>query len=133
MDIGVDERTCLNIKESLKLEWLDANGEGGYASSTILNCHTRRYHGLLVCSLMIPPGRYVLLSKFEESILVKDKEFFLSFHKYPGIFSPLGYKYLKHFQANPCPALYLPDWKHGYSKNYNDRVRRELRPCEISL
>ena len=103
MDISVDERTCLNIKEALKLEWLDTNGLGGYASSTILNCHTRRYHGLLVANLSSPAGRFVLLSKFEESILFDDQEFFLSFHKYPGVFSPFGYKYLKRFQSNLCP------------------------------
>ena len=103
MDISVDEKTCLNIKEALRLEWLETNGLGGYASSTILNCHTRRYHGLLVANLTEPSGRFVLLSKFEESIQVKDREFFLSFHKYPGVFFPLGYKYLRGFRARPAP------------------------------
>ena len=103
MDINVDEKTCLNIKESLRLEWLDTNGLGGYASSSILNCHTRRYHGLLVSNLTTPTGRFVLLSKFEESLLIKDSELFLSFHKYPGVFSPLGFKYLRRFQDRIAP------------------------------
>ena len=97
MDISIDERTCLNIKEALRLEWLDTNGRGGYSSSTILQCHTRKYHGLLVSELAEPPGRYVLLSKLEDSILVKNQEFFLSFHRYPGLFYPYGHKYLTGF------------------------------------
>src|SRR3990172_287358 len=52
-----------NAREALRLEWLDTNGIGGYASSTILHCHTRKYHGLLVASLKEPAGRFVLLSK----------------------------------------------------------------------
>jgi predicted glycogen debranching enzyme len=103
MDISFDEKTCHNIKEALRLEWLDTNGLGGYSSSTILNCHSRRYHGLLIANLSNPVGRYVLLSKFEESILIKGREFFISFHKYPGIFSSAGYKYLVRFQYDLFP------------------------------
>ncbi len=103
MNISVDEKICLNVKEALRLEWLDTNGLGGYASSTILNCHTRRYHGLLVSNLPDPPGKFVLLSKFEDSVQVRGKEFFLSVHKYPGVLSPLGYKYLSRFDARPAP------------------------------
>ena len=105
MEINIDEKQCLNIKEALRLEWLETNGLGGYASSTILNCHTRRYHGLLVANLTEPPGRFVLLSKFEESLLIKDTEFFLSLHKYPGTFQPLGYKYMQRFQSRPAPKF----------------------------
>ena len=103
MGISIDETTCLNLKESLRLEWLDSNGLGGYASSSILNCHTRRYHGLLVSNLTVPPGRYVLLSKFEDSLVIRDREFFLSLHRYPNILAPAGHKYLRSFQQDLCP------------------------------
>ena len=62
----------------LKKEWLDTNGLGGYSSSTIINCHTRKYHGMLVASLENPRGRFVLLSKLELSLLIEGKEFLLS-------------------------------------------------------
>ncbi len=32
---------------SIKREWLETNGLGGFASGTVLGIHTRRYHGLL--------------------------------------------------------------------------------------
>lgn len=103
MDIRIDEKTCSNIEDAVRLEWLDTNGLGGYASSTILNCHTRRYHGLLVANLSSPPGKFVLLSQLEESILAGGREIFFSLHKYPGSFSPPGYKRLSEFRAKPAP------------------------------
>ena len=84
----VGEDTCRDPGASLRHEWLETNGLGGYASSTILNCHTRKYHALLAASLADPPGRFVLLSKFEDSILVSGQEHFLSTHQYPGLLYP---------------------------------------------
>jgi hypothetical protein len=41
----------------LTQEWLLTNGFGGYASSTILEPITRRYHGLLIAALYLSRGR----------------------------------------------------------------------------
>jgi predicted glycogen debranching enzyme len=105
MNIRFDERTILHLRRALRLEWLDVNGGGGYASSTILQCHTRRYHGLLIANLKEPPGRHVLLSSFEDSIVSEGREIFLSFHRYPGVYYPHGYKYLKEFRLDLCPRF----------------------------
>ena len=69
-------------------EWLETDGRGGYASSTLANLHTRRYHGLLVANLQDPEGRHILLSKLEDSLLVDGKEHFFSSHRYPGLLFP---------------------------------------------
>ncbi len=103
MDLLIDEETYQNIEDALGLEWLETDGTGGYASSTILNSHTRRYHGLLVCNLKEPPGRYVLLSKFEDSLVSREGEFFLSCHRYPGVFFPEGQRSLVEFRMEECP------------------------------
>ncbi|MDP3096537.1 MAG: glycogen debranching enzyme N-terminal domain-containing protein, partial [Syntrophales bacterium] len=66
-------------------EWLETDGRGGYASSTLANRHTRRYHGLLVANLQTPEGRHLLLSKLEDSLLVGGEEHFFSSHRYPGV------------------------------------------------
>lgn len=68
----------------LRREWLDANGLGGYGSSTVINCHSRKYHGLLVANLPEPPGRFVLLSKMEDTVTLGGRTRFLSLHRYPG-------------------------------------------------
>ncbi len=73
----------------LNQEWIDTNGLGGYASSTVLNCHTRKYHGLLVAADLNTTERQVLLSKFDESIELEDKNYALSFHYYlPDTYVP---------------------------------------------
>ena len=56
-------------------EWLETNGLGGYASSTVIGLNTRRYHGLLIASLRPPVERFVLLSKLEETLVVAVGEF----------------------------------------------------------
>jgi hypothetical protein len=35
-------------------EWLETNGLGGWAGSSITGCNTRRYHGLLVAATKPP-------------------------------------------------------------------------------
>jgi len=80
------EFSCSHPQVLLELEWLETNGLGGYASSTVLNCHTRKYHGLLVANLDNPAGRHVLLSKLEDSILIGTKEHYFSCHHYPDLF-----------------------------------------------
>ncbi|MBU1262578.1 glycogen debranching enzyme N-terminal domain-containing protein, partial [bacterium] len=49
INFGRDE--ILNLEYSLKKEYLLTNGRGGYCSSTILDCHSRKYHGLLILPL----------------------------------------------------------------------------------
>ncbi len=73
----------------LDQEWLETNGLGGYASSTVLNCHTRKYHGLLVAANLDTTERNVLVSKFDETVEYGDQSYALSFHYYlPGVYVP---------------------------------------------
>lgn len=87
-------------------EWLEANGLGGYASSTVSGANSRRYHGLLVAALNPPVNRVVLLSKLEEAILVKDETFLLSANQYPGAVFPRGYIHLSDFKRGIFPEFY---------------------------
>jgi len=105
MRVKIEESSCLNPEKSLNLEWLETNGLGGYASSTILNCNTRKYHGLLVANLETPRGRHVLLSRLEDSVKVKGQESYLSCCQYPGVFIPEGQHFLTSFQLNECPRF----------------------------
>jgi predicted glycogen debranching enzyme len=86
-------------------EWLETDGRGGYASSSLQNRHTRRYHGLLVANLKKPEGRHVLLSKLEDSLLAGDEEFFFSSHRYPGLLFPPGPPVLEVFFLDLSPRF----------------------------
>ena len=86
-------------------EWLETDGRGGYASSTLANCHTRRYHGLLVANLQTPAGRHLLLSKLEDSLLTGGEEHFFSSHRYPGLLFPPDQPVLEEFLLDFCPSF----------------------------
>jgi predicted glycogen debranching enzyme len=103
--IHIKISSSLSHEQALALEWLETNGCGGYSSSTVLNCHTRRYHGLFVANLKEPAGRHVLLSKFEDSFRSKGREYFLSCHQYPGLFFPEDDQLPLSFQFNGCPCF----------------------------
>ena len=99
--IQFKRETCGDLEAALSREWLETNGLGGYASSTIIGLNTRRYHGLLVAATKPPVGRLVLLSKLEETLVINGKRFDLSANRYPGVVHPQGFRYLKEFRLNP--------------------------------
>ncbi|MEW6073554.1 MAG: amylo-alpha-1,6-glucosidase [Planctomycetota bacterium] len=87
------------------LEWIEADGLGGYAASTVLACPTRRYHGLLVARPPGNPRRHVFLSRFEETLEDAQRSFPLSMARYAGLFSPEGFRHLESFEARPHPSF----------------------------
>ena len=103
--IQFDKQTCGNLDAALRREWLETNGLGGFASSTIIGLNTRRYHGLLVAATKPPVGRVVMLSKLEETLYIESQPFDLSANRYPGIIHPQGFRYLKQFRLDPFPIF----------------------------
>ncbi len=95
---------CTNLDEATTKEWLETNGIGGYASGSISGINTRRYHGLLVAAATPPTGRAVLLSKFEETVLINGQPFELSANQYPDSVYPDGYTLLNSFTLKPFPT-----------------------------
>ncbi len=96
---------CRNPEAATQREWLETNGLGGFASSTLIGLNTRRYHGLLTAALTSPGGRYVLLSKLEETLIVHGERFELSANQYAGALHPQGYHYLTGFRLDPFPVF----------------------------
>lgn len=96
-----DSEICTNFEEASSREWLEANGIGGFASGTISGANTRRYHALLTAATRPPLGRVVLLSKFEETLIVGGKSFELSANQFPSKIYPEGFKYIKSFRLDP--------------------------------
>ncbi|HEX8397334.1 MAG TPA: amylo-alpha-1,6-glucosidase [Pyrinomonadaceae bacterium] len=102
--IRFEREICTNLEAAASREWLETNGIGGYASGTVAGINTRRYHGLLVAAATPPTGRTVLLSKFEETLIVDGRRFELSANQYPNAVYPNGYKFLKEFRLAPFPV-----------------------------
>ena len=101
------EKTLLtNLQEALPKEILRTNRSGAYSSSSIVDCNTRKYHGLLVVPVPeIDDNTHVLLSSLDETVIQHGAEFNLGLHKYAGdVYSPNGHKYLREFTWDKIPT-----------------------------
>jgi predicted glycogen debranching enzyme len=93
-----------NFSEAIQHEWLETNGLGGWASSSIIGCNTRRYHGLLVAATKPPAERMALVSKLDETIVVNDKRIELGTNQYRDhIIYPNGHEYIEQFSKDLFP------------------------------
>ncbi len=101
--IAFDKDTCTDFETAQSKEWLETNGLGGFASSTVINCNTRRYHGLLIAATQPPAGRTVMVNALEEWVTLNDVRYDLSCHQYPGVLHPQGHKNLIGFRLDPWP------------------------------
>ena len=105
-DIIILNASHHSLEQNLSLEWIETNGLGGYASSTILNCNTRKYHGLLVSQLYEPPGKFVLLSSVEDIFSYKNKAYVLSSHQYRNTTEVCGHLLLDSFFMDTHPVFH---------------------------
>ena len=105
MKITFDQCITQKFNEAIRREWLETNGLGGWASSTISGAHTRRYHGLLVAATRPPVGRMVMLSKLDEIFAVEGQRLEMTTNVYAGAVHPHGYRYLQHFSKDIFPAF----------------------------
>ncbi|MEJ7625062.1 MAG: amylo-alpha-1,6-glucosidase [Pyrinomonadaceae bacterium] len=101
--ILLDQDICGDFAACSSREWLETNGIGSYASSTVSGANTRRYHAMLVAAMRPPLGRVVLVSKFEETVIVDGERFDLSSNQYPGAVYPEGFKFITEFRLDPYP------------------------------
>ena len=104
MRLEFDHLVTGDPAEAGSREWLETNGLGGWAGSTICGAHTRRYHGLLMAATRPPAGRMALLSKLEETIVQDDREYELGCNFYPGAVHPQGFTYLHRFHKGLFPC-----------------------------
>jgi len=98
-----DKTHLQNYNAAIQNEWLETNGLGGWSGSSIIGCHTRRYHGLLVAATKPPTERTVLLSKLDETIIINDEKFELGVNDYGEVIHPNGNQYVKSFTKELFP------------------------------
>ena len=95
-----------NLEESLSRELLRTNRSGAYSCSTIVDCNTSKYHGLLVVPVPdLDNDKHVLLSSMDVTVIQHGAEFNLGLHKYQGNnYSPKGHKYIREFNCDKVPT-----------------------------
>ena len=118
-----------NLEESLSKELLRTNRSGAYSCSTIVDCNTRKYHGLLVVPVPeLDDENHVLLSSLDVTVIQHGAEFNLGLHKYQGNnYSPKGHKYIREFDCDKVPTtLYRVGGvllkKEVVFQHYEDRI-----------
>ncbi|MGL5318192.1 MAG: glycogen debranching enzyme N-terminal domain-containing protein [Bacteroidales bacterium] len=97
-----DKTLMINLEQSLHRELLRTNNSGAYQCTTVVDCNTRKYHGLLVVQIPeIDDENHVLLSSLDETVIQHGAEFNLGLHKYNGEnYSPNGHKYIREFNCD---------------------------------
>lgn len=100
-----DKKELGNLEYSLTREMLATDRRGGYMSTTIVCCNTRKYHGLIVAPIDDSDRSFVLLSSLDESIILDGQRFNLAIHRYRGVYEPRGHKYITDFKYTPNPAI----------------------------
>lgn len=103
--IQIDRDITQDFERASGLEWLETNGLGGWAGTTVAGVHSRRYHGLLVAATQPPGRRMVLLSRLDETLHVEGESFELSCNQFPGTVAPRGYEHLASFRKDLFPVF----------------------------
>ncbi len=105
--LNFDKSKLVNLEYALGRELLRTNRKGSYACSSIIDCNTRKYHGLLVTEAPdVDEGKHVLLNGIDATIIHKNMDFNLGIHKYAGgVYQPKGHKYIRDFDAEDIPEL----------------------------
>lgn len=104
--LNFDKTLLVNLERSLTKEMLQTNRAGTYSASTLVDCNTRKYHGLLVIPLPEVNGadhrehNYVLLSALNETVVQHGAEFHLGLNEYDNRhFAPNGHKYIREYDC----------------------------------
>ncbi len=101
-----DKKELGNLEYSLTREMLATDRRGGYMSTTIVCCNTRKYHGLIVAPIDDNSGcDVVLLSSLDETIIHDGQQFNLALHRFRGVYEPRGHKYITDFEYTPTPTI----------------------------
>ena len=129
-----------------RLEWVCANGIGGFATGTVSGANARRYHAILVAALDPPVGRMTLLSKVDEIVTAQGVRYDLSTNRYPqNTILPDGWRFLTDFSEDPVPTwtyrlpgdtvivkrVYLGRGKNTAYVTYT--LREALAPVDLTL
>src|SRR5215470_9794261 len=96
--------------EGFAREWIVTNGIGGFASGTVSQANTRRYHGLLVASLRPPIVRVLMVAKLDATAIYRGERFDLVANEFAGgTIAPRGFERLSAFRLDGT----IPVWTYS--------------------
>jgi predicted glycogen debranching enzyme len=110
MTLSFGRGLCGTYPEAVEREWLETNGRGGYAMSTILGANTRRHHGVFTFAQQPPVRRFQVVNRLQEAVTRGETRVDLSSQGYPDTVHPMGFKNIESFRLDPFPV-----WTFAYS------------------
>lgn len=100
-----DKNLMINLEQSLPKEMLRTNQSGAYHCTSVVDCNTRKQHGLLV--IPIPEfgnTSHVMLSSLDVTVIQHGAPFNLGLHRYQGgVYHPNGHKYIREYDCESVP------------------------------
>ncbi len=112
MTIAFGREICGDTHDATKREWLLTNGIGGFASGTVGDVLTRRYHGLLFAALKPPLERTLLLAKLDATATYAGHDYALCANRWAdGTLAPQGYREIQQFVL----AGSTPAWTYAFA------------------
>ena len=125
MSIAIERSVLRDFERSSRLEWLETNGLGGWAMSTVSGAHSRRYHGLLVAATRPPVERMVLLSRLDETVRAGGRSIELGASRFPGAVHPRGFERLRALRARSLSCLRVRPHGRGRGRRAAQDGRRD--------
>jgi predicted glycogen debranching enzyme len=105
MEITFNKEVTHHFAKASTKEWLETNGLGGWASSTICGTNTRNYHGMFVLATRPPVGRLVILSKLEEVVVIDGTRHEIQANQFPSTVRDSGLKNHTRFTKGLFPSF----------------------------
>lgn len=112
----------------LSLEWLEADGLGGFACGTVAGARTRRYHGWYVPAIPPPRRRWMFVAGCEEFVSCEGETTGISTQIYAGAVYPEGDQYLVRFALEPFPT-----WRYATERFAIERSLCLVRERSITV
>ncbi|MCR4377458.1 MAG: amylo-alpha-1,6-glucosidase, partial [Rhodospirillales bacterium] len=101
---------CGDFCHVINREWLVTNGIGGFASGTVGDMNTRRYHGLLMAALSPPVERTLLVAKVDATVKYGEKTYQIFSNEFvDGTVAPRGHLHLESFFLEGT----VPVWRYA--------------------
>ena len=125
-----DKNLMINLEQSLPKEMLRTNQSGAYHCTTIVDCNTRKQHGLLVVPVPeLGNSWHVMLSSLDLTVYQHGAPFNLALHRYRGgVMSPNGHKYIREFDCESVPRTTYRVGGVILTKRKNFYFQREPHP-----
>jgi predicted glycogen debranching enzyme len=103
MTIEIERDVAQDLSRAGTLEWLETNGLGAWAASTVAGVNRRRDHALLRLEVQ-PEGAWLLCSKVDESLILGGRRIELGCNQFPGVVAPRGFEHLAAFRRELFPV-----------------------------